>query len=530
MNQSIHIVPWRSRSEFNQVRDWFFGSSKNQESLVKGLSRVNAWQVRGRIPHAVEATANLICVMVQEERGTCDPLGLRLSYAMALTRFVNGFLDPEQQGQYVIPMQTLARNIDLPLSFVEIRHASTHEQLPSLVMLRSMAIRALEWLLDKYWTRSSENSIDLNKKTMEKRIEDILNKWEAHQEKNFNITSKNKDEDNKEASEMIKECIILCSSYDGIEIMTNQLLKKIIKLPKNMSKDLFFSKTYAIWLPFIKRVSSSVSNLVQHFISQIILKLGSTDEKTNYTMNPLPILSFSASKKKDIDTSLHDILLLWLQNILNRKYPNDNSIKPLFPEFTVELLKNIASSNKHILKLYEPFISLRTNINSRPNSLKTKRSLEQIADEIDTFRKRVQTLSTQNSSKYSSVDENNNSVLILANGLRLYLSDDVFNEAFHETFQVFKEDDFYSLPERSDTLADNTAEIRLKLPSDTYSTASTNISCNKSLIQELPRKKPIIVRPQESLYSIKPITCFFPGETAINRVVKITLKSTEIYT
>ncbi|CCJ28539.1 unnamed protein product [Pneumocystis jirovecii] len=232
MNHFVHIVPWRSCSEFNEVRDWFFGPSKSQETLIKGLSRVSAWQVRGRVPHAVEATANLTCVLVQEERGTCDPLGLRLSYAMALTRFVNGFLDPEQQGQYAITMQTLARNIDLPLSFVEIRHAATHEQLPSLVLLRSMAIRALEWLLDKYWSKSSGNTIDLSGKPKEKRIEEILRNWEAFQEKNFNnsLENKVKDFDSKDISIMIKECIILCSSFggDGTVLFSSWLFQRIV--------------------------------------------------------------------------------------------------------------------------------------------------------------------------------------------------------------------------------------------------------------------------------------------------------------
>ncbi|KTW32572.1 rRNA-processing protein LAS1 [Pneumocystis jirovecii RU7] len=430
MNHFVHIVPWRSCSEFNEVRDWFFGPSKSQETLIKGLSRVSAWQVRGRVPHAVEATANLTCVLVQEERGTCDPLGLRLSYAMALTRFVNGFLDPEQQGQYAITMQTLARNIDLPLSFVEIRHAATHEQLPSLVLLRSMAIRALEWLLDKYWSKSSGNTIDLSGKPKEKRIEEILRNWEAFQEKNFNnsLENKVKDFDSKDISIMIKECIILCSSFGGIEITTNQLLKKIIALPKDMSKEDFFSKTYEIWLPFIRKVSSSMCNLVQFFFSQIILKLGASDAKNNYVMDSLPIFSLSTlkkTKKKEEDMVLFDILLLWLQTILNQKRLSNDSIKPFFPElsihkviqaciqqtdcYTAQLLQNIISFDENLSKSYESLISLRINTNSQVNSLPMKRPLEQIGNEIDLFRKRLQKSLIHYSNSDQSTQENNDS-------------------------------------------------------------------------------------------------------------------------
>ncbi|EMR10354.1 hypothetical protein PNEG_01607 [Pneumocystis murina B123] len=421
MNLSFRIVPWRSRSEFNQVRDWFYGTDRNQESLMKGLSRVNAWQVRGRLPHAVESTANLVCVLVEEERGICNPLGLRLSYAMALIRFVNGFLDPEQQGQYIIPMQTLARNINLPLSFVEIRHAATHEQLPSLVVLRSMTIRALEWLLDKYWSRSYEDIEGMD----EKKIQDIIKKWEIFQEKNLDKGSKSKDSA-KEMSIIIKESIILCNSSNGVEIITNYLLEKIMALPKNMKKEDFFNRSYAIWLPFIKKVSF-ISDLVQHFALKIISKLGSNDPKNNYMIDPLPIFSLSALKgslKNDINDVCH-ILLLWLQNLLNEKYQGDISAKSLFPQlsihkiihacllqtdsYTAQFLKNIVLSDQHLLKSYHTLISLRLNIATFPQK---KHTLDDIEIEVNAFKKRFYTLTRK-------VDDSNSiekKPLILANG------------------------------------------------------------------------------------------------------------------
>ncbi|KAG5439337.1 hypothetical protein PCK2_000835 [Pneumocystis canis] len=200
-----------------------------------------------------------------------------------------------------------------------------------------MANRALEWLLDKYWIKTSENIMDLNETTKEKKIENILKKWEVLQEKNFNKTLKN-NENTKEMSLLIKEAIILCSGLDGLKIVTNYLLKKITTLPKDISKEDFFNKTYAIWLPFIKKVSSSMSNLVQYFVLQLISKLGSTDKKSNYVINSLPIFSLSGLKeveKKETDTHAFDILLLWLQNILSQKDPYDNSMKLLFPELSI---------------------------------------------------------------------------------------------------------------------------------------------------------------------------------------------------
>lgn len=48
-------------------------------------------------------------------------------------------------------MFTKAKKIGLPASFVELRHEATHGDLPSLVVLRRAAERALEWLWNDYW-------------------------------------------------------------------------------------------------------------------------------------------------------------------------------------------------------------------------------------------------------------------------------------------------------------------------------------------------------------------------------------------
>jgi len=48
-------------------------------------------------------------------------------------------------------MAHLAQSLNLPPCFVEIRHAATHQELPSLAILRDMSQRALEWLRDNFW-------------------------------------------------------------------------------------------------------------------------------------------------------------------------------------------------------------------------------------------------------------------------------------------------------------------------------------------------------------------------------------------
>ena len=79
------------------------------------------------------------------------PLPLRLAYSMALIRFVNGLVDPEQGGPYARSIAGIAAQIGLPLWFVELRHAATHEDLPALSVLRDAARKGVDWLYARYW-------------------------------------------------------------------------------------------------------------------------------------------------------------------------------------------------------------------------------------------------------------------------------------------------------------------------------------------------------------------------------------------
>lgn len=76
----------------------------------------------------------------------CQPLDASIE-----NRFVTGLLDGQQDKQRKQSMYSLAKTIGLPATFVELRHQSTHEQLPSLAKLRSAARKALLWIWEYYW-------------------------------------------------------------------------------------------------------------------------------------------------------------------------------------------------------------------------------------------------------------------------------------------------------------------------------------------------------------------------------------------
>lgn len=140
----------------------------------KALSVVQLWINRSACPFAVETTALLVQSVILDEHmqqiaastasgavpslhyaleqmGGFAELGVRTNYSLALTRFVNSVVDSHQTGGFAQSIAAIAARIGLPLWFVEIRHAVTHEELPSIAVCRQAARSALAWLHRHFW-------------------------------------------------------------------------------------------------------------------------------------------------------------------------------------------------------------------------------------------------------------------------------------------------------------------------------------------------------------------------------------------
>ena len=130
----------------------------------QGIERCKVWLNRGACPHAIESTMGLIEAQQLDEQllmpsFTQDfPIQqqswqwcVRSTYSMAILRFVNALADSMQTGLYAQSIFMIAERIGLPLWFVEIRHAATHEEMPSLHVLRQASVDALAWLQNQFW-------------------------------------------------------------------------------------------------------------------------------------------------------------------------------------------------------------------------------------------------------------------------------------------------------------------------------------------------------------------------------------------
>ncbi|PWZ01607.1 Las1-domain-containing protein [Testicularia cyperi] len=140
----------------------------------KALSTIQLWLNRSACPFAVETTAALVQSILLDQHmqqfaasSSSDPsldlqyaldqmggaaeLGIRVNYSMAIIRFVNSIVDSYQTGGFAQSIAAIAARIGLPQWFVDLRHAATHEELPSLAVCREAARSALEWLHRHFW-------------------------------------------------------------------------------------------------------------------------------------------------------------------------------------------------------------------------------------------------------------------------------------------------------------------------------------------------------------------------------------------
>ncbi|KAG1436681.1 hypothetical protein G6F56_013456 [Rhizopus delemar] len=102
---------------------------------------------------------------------------LRLTYSMAIIRFVNALVDQEQNKKHAQTVLSIAQSINMPSWFVDLRHEGTHERLPSLSVLRRAAIQAVAWLHDRYWIQNTNRTAKINNEKIIQKIKTHMNSY-----------------------------------------------------------------------------------------------------------------------------------------------------------------------------------------------------------------------------------------------------------------------------------------------------------------------------------------------------------------
>ncbi|CAL4960842.1 unnamed protein product [Urochloa decumbens] len=155
------LVPWSSWEEWRFVRDGLFSPFP-----AAALRRIAAWRSRGSHLIPVDVTAAFVEIRLRDpffrsglpsDDAMESEEMLAMLYSMAIMRLVNCFVEnPHKKTGRSI--SELAEAVGIPRVLVDIRHESSHRNLPSLRLLRLASIKAFDWLKCIYWD-SQTNSV-----------------------------------------------------------------------------------------------------------------------------------------------------------------------------------------------------------------------------------------------------------------------------------------------------------------------------------------------------------------------------------
>lgn len=143
-------VPWASKADLATLYDEIFSPSANETTRAAALSQLGVYISSPSCPafmHLLHALVNAL--QLPYPPGPSSSNATRMVYAMAITRFVNGLVDPLQTGLHARPISHLAASIHLPPGLVALRHRATHEDLPPLPVLRRAVEQAMAYLHDQ---------------------------------------------------------------------------------------------------------------------------------------------------------------------------------------------------------------------------------------------------------------------------------------------------------------------------------------------------------------------------------------------
>ncbi|KAL1628656.1 rRNA-processing protein las1 [Neofusicoccum ribis] len=147
----FQVTPWRQPAELLALRDALYLAAREDRQAAVHL--ISAWKRRAPLPHALDSTAQLVDATLHDDPQSASLLAIRNAYCAAFNRFVTGFCDTVQNSFKKMSMYDMAQELDMPGSFVELRHEATHEDLPSLRRLQMATEQALQWLWHHYWAK-----------------------------------------------------------------------------------------------------------------------------------------------------------------------------------------------------------------------------------------------------------------------------------------------------------------------------------------------------------------------------------------
>ncbi|KAJ5107151.1 hypothetical protein N7456_003826 [Penicillium angulare] len=298
----VNFTAWKNKSELLEVRHQFYPSASydGPDNRSLACSIVEAWKLRGNVPHHVEATALLTDAILHDDAQNNSIFSIRATYSAAFCRFVTGLVDSKITG----PRRTMfqrAVDLGLPASFVELRHEATHREPPSLVVLRKSTQRSLEWLWDNYWAGvdglGTNASIDPNDGASTRTlITRLLREFSDSSESSESQRKKRKrDQDVFIATDVISVCD---SSKDGSRLLLDILLEESLLTGPERKLGESMNVKFDKWDIFLQKITEAHPRFLTNLSEDLVHSL------------------FVDATKVSPNNASTEALFLWLTHIM----------------------------------------------------------------------------------------------------------------------------------------------------------------------------------------------------------------------
>ncbi|KAJ5757634.1 uncharacterized protein N7511_006328 [Penicillium nucicola] len=270
----VIFTAWKSKSELLDVRNEFYPTSsfEGPDLRAHGCAVVEAWKLRGNVPHHVEATALLTDAILHDDAQSNSIFSIRATYSAAFCRFVTGLVDTKIHGVRRTMFQR-AMDLGLPASFVELRHEATHREPPSLVVLRKAAQRSLEWLWDNYWADIADANyapvLDHDDGgSVKATLEDVLQPLLSGVDMDGQAVSKKRKRDFGVSVAM--QIVSICNvSAGAVRVLAEVLLERGVLVPDERKLGESLNDTFREWDPVLQRISESHPAFLRHLVEDM---------------------------------------------------------------------------------------------------------------------------------------------------------------------------------------------------------------------------------------------------------------------
>lgn len=219
-------------------------------------------------------------------------------------------------------MHALAKQLNLPASFVEIRHAATHESFPSLVVFRAVAHRALDWLWENYWSGIGEDdggsggvrAVDVGGGWLA-RARGAVRQWRKLRKGNPAVEIKAGD--GNPAWGVIRECVGMCKTTNSMDALIDALLEEKALIPAGKRKSPLMGGAFMLWSPLLGALDSSSTSFATNLMSAMLDVFKSSHSSpiaqllASSTLPLSPYLQQYAPPS--LDPELCEAILAWLQ-------------------------------------------------------------------------------------------------------------------------------------------------------------------------------------------------------------------------